>query len=298
MIRRIVALLTIWLTCLVPAAQAENTLPTVTWSRTNFAPYFIVQGTYQNQGIGDQLIEYFSQKIPTYNHLPVEMTLARMLANAQNEIPVCHIALLKTPERERFIEYSDPVMINYANGLITHEQGLQNFGMRPDSITDIDLAEHRDRPMKIMVIQGRSYSSEIDTLIQQNSQQENTIFQFNSSSIGHDQMVRLLAANRIEGFLGRPEEAFFNNIDYQMQQTLYVIGLRGQPKASIVHVGCSRGSWNDELLIEINRLIKQPEVQDYIRSIYIRWLPEQLREQYATDRTASFERLTNKADQP
>lgn len=283
---------------LLPTAQAEETLPTVSWSRTDFAPYFIVQGPYKNQGIGDQLIDYFITKIPEYQHLPEEMTLARMLANARNEIPVCHVALLKTPERELFIEYSDPVMINYANGLITNGQGLAHFGMSPDNITDIDLAAHSGHPINIMVTQGRSYSAEVDSIIKQESQLQNSIFQFKSGSTGHDQMIRLLAANRIEGFLGRPEEAFFDNINYEMKQTLYLIGLEGQPKASVVHVGCSKGSWNDDLLAEINRLIKQPEVQTFISSVYTRWLPEQLRERYALDKAASFEQSAGAASQP
>ncbi|MFW1676526.1 TIGR02285 family protein [Pontibacter sp. JAM-7] len=276
--------------CLLTSAQvqAERTLPQVTWSRTDFAPYFIVQGPYENQGISDKVIQLLISQIPSYQHQAIVMTLPRMLNDAQQGKPICHASLLKTQAREAFIEYSDPVMINYANGIITSAAGLQKFGMSPETITDIDLASLRGKPLSIMVYQGRSYAPHIDQIIAEDRRTDNSIFRVKSGTSEHDRLIRQLFAKRLDGFMGRPEEAYFDSVSHHIRQKLYLIGLTGQPRTSVTRIGCTKGSWNDDLLKEINRLVKTKTMRQAINKAYINWLPEQLRGSYVMDQAIHF----------
>lgn len=258
-------------------------LPEVIWSRTDFAPFFIIDGEYSNQGISDAIIRLFTQHIGGYRHSPTEMTLPRMLESARNGVPVCHVALLKTFEREAFIEYSDPVMITYANGIITTDEGLHRFGMNADRVGAVDLERLTASQLQISVHDGRSYSPLIDRIIARERDRPRSIFVLKMGRKQQDMIVRQLLASRLDGFIARPEEIYFDKTIKRIEQPLFFIGIKGQPAASLTRVGCTRGDWNDSLLQQINALIRQPEIRREIDRHYIKWLPPQLRDRYLSD---------------
>lgn len=265
-------------------------LPDVNWSRTDFAPFYILEGEFENDGISDNVIKLLSKRIKGYHHQAVAMTLSRMLENARQGIPTCHVALRKTAKREVFIEYSDPIMINYANGIITSKANLARFGMSSDNIKEIDFRSLTKQQLNISIHEGRSYSPVIDQVISETINQPDSIFLVKSGKKDQDRLIKLLLAERLDGFIARPEEVYFNKISSKLAEPLFLIGIEGQPIASVVHVGCTKGEWNDSLLEQINQLTKEEDIRAHINQNYMRWLPEQLKKRYRQDQAKFFAR--------
>lgn len=252
----------------------------VIWARTDFPPFFIVRGDYGNQGISDNLIKTFSARISGYRHSTAEMTLGRMLDNAKKGIPTCHVALLKTPEREQFIDYSEPVMISYANGIITSADGLKRLGMDQDQVQYVDLGSLIGKKISISVHQGRSYSPVIDAAIVSQRDNPDSIFQFKAGHQEQERLIKQVLANRLDGFIARPEEVYFRKFSSNEPSPLYLVGIEGQALVSKGYVGCTKGDWNDRLLEQLNHLITLPDVREDIHRDHMKWLPDNLARHY------------------
>lgn len=253
----------------------------VIWGRTDFAPFFIQKGEHSNQGISDNIIRFFSDNITDYQHISAEMSLRRLLQNAEQGVPICHIALLKTPEREKFIDYSAPYMFNYANGIVTSEKGLERIGLSVDNIQPVDLNQLIDKPLRVSAHDGRSYSPEIDSIIAGNRDRPKSIFQMKSGLKELDRLVKLVAHNRLDGLLARPEEAQFIKTEYGIEAPLYFVKISNSPNISKVHVGCAKGEWNDDLFRQIAELVQTREALQVIEASYSQWLPEHLKAHYS-----------------
>ncbi len=253
----------------------------VIWARTDFAPYFILKGDYQNKGISDQVILYFSKNIEGFEHHRVAMSLKRMLKNARSGVAICHVALLKNPERETFIDYSIPIMRSYPNGIITTSTGLYKLGLSPDNIKPIKLTDLLDKNLTISVHDGRSYSPYIDKIIKQEQHKTNSIFQMKTGLKEHERLVLMITNNRIDGLIARPEEVQFINIEQKLEETLYFVEIQDSSSTDISYVGCSKGPWNKALLTKINQLIKQDQdLSKTINDTHKAWLPTHMHDSH------------------
>lgn len=255
--------------------RAETKAPIdVMWARTDFAPYFILKGEHKGKGISDQIIVHLTQKISSVEHRPVNMSLKRMLKNAQSGVAICHVAFLRTPEREIYIDYSLPLMKSYPNGIITTAKGLEKLGLTPKTITPLNLEELIDKNLSISVHDGRSYSPYIDNIIKQELSKKHSIFRVKTGLKEHQRLVLMMANNRLDGLIARPEEVQFINIDQKLDQTLYFVEIIDNSSTDFSHVGCSKGDWNKELIKQINTLIKEDEVLlKKIDDAHKKWLP-------------------------
>ncbi|MAY42757.1 MULTISPECIES: transporter substrate-binding domain-containing protein [unclassified Neptuniibacter] len=258
--------------------RAETKTPIdVMWARTDFAPYFIVKGEHQGKGISDQIIVHLTKKISIVKHHPVNMSLKRMLKNARSGVAICHVALLRTPERETFIDYSLPIMKSYPNGIITTAKGLEKFGLTPKTIAPLNLEKLIDKNLSISVHDGRSYSPYIDNIIKQELSKKHSIFRVKTGLKEHERLVLMMANNRLDGLIARPEEVQFINIDQKLDQTLYFVKIIDNSSTDFSHVGCSKGDWNKELIKQINTLIEEDEVLiKTINDAQNKWLPTHL----------------------
>lgn len=258
--------------------RAETNAPIdVMWARTDFAPYFILKGEHRGTGISDQIINHLATKLSNVEHHPVDMSLKRMLKNAQSGVAICHVAFLRTPERETYIDYSLPIMKSYPNGIITTLQGLEKLGLTPQAIKPINLEMLIDKNLSISVHDGRSYSPYIDSIIKQELSKKHSIFRVKTGLKEHERLVLMMANNRLDGLIARPEEVQFINIDQKLDQTLYFVKIIDNSSTNFSHVGCSKGDWNKELLQQINTLIEEDnELIKKIDDAHKKWLPTHL----------------------
>lgn len=264
-----------------PSHSATDNAPSVIWARTDFAPYFILNGNYQNQGISDQIILYFSKHIDGIRHRSAEMSLKRMLKNAQSGEALCHVALLKTPERATFLDFSLPIMQSYSNGIITSAQGLQKLGMTPETIRPVNLSRVLKKNINISVHDGRSYSPYIDQIIKQEREKPHSVFQIKLGLKEHERLLRMIMNNRLDGLISRPEEMQVIIVEQKLQEALYFVEIIDDTGTDISYVGCSKGAWNKTLLTKINQLIENdPNLSETIHTAHKQWLPDHLHHEH------------------
>jgi uncharacterized protein (TIGR02285 family) len=262
-----------------PKAQADAR-PTVIWARTAFPPYFLLDGARAGEGIADQTQRALTTRIKQFAHISSEMTLKRFIAEAKSgKSQICHAALLKNEEREQFLEYSDPVQIGLGNGLVVTQQGLALLGIdhERDSLS-VSAEQLRDKGFKVAYQEARVYSRVIDAAIANDP--DATIFHTVDGADNTNTLLRMVAANRLDGAIARPHEASFFEQTEHPANSLYYIEIEGAADVSPGYIGCSMGDWNDTLLSEINRLNKTPEVRDAINKAVLDWMPQSLAPRY------------------
>lgn len=233
-----------WFTTLSAwSAMPQN----VVWTRTDFAPYFILEGDAAGQGIADRVIKLFQQRIENYQHSEEAMSLKRVLRSAREGQPFCHVALLKTPQREQFIEYSKPYMMNYANGLLTIKRGLLEMGLDKDEPKGVDFAALAERPdITISVHDGRSYSPMIDDVIARNLASETGALRLKTGKKEMSRLFRMMQIGRLDAIVARPEEGFFYAEAAKLNEPLFFLNVANDVRYSYGRVGCAKGEWNDE----------------------------------------------------
>lgn len=267
-----------WFTALSAWSAAAQS---VVWTRTDFAPYFILEGDFAGRGIADRVIKLFRQQIINHQHSEEAMSLKRVLRSAREGQPFCHVALLKTPQREKFIEYSKPYMMNYANGLLTIKRGLLEMGLDKDDPKGANFAVLAERPdITISVHDGRSYSPMIDDVIARNLASEAGALRLKTGKKEMTRLFRMMQIGRLDAIVARPEEGFFYAEEAKLNESLYFLNVANDVRYSYGRVGCAKGEWNDDLLAQINKLIESPDFLKQVIAIYADWIPEHLRSSY------------------
>ncbi|MFE8071282.1 hypothetical protein QQM79_09490 [Marinobacteraceae bacterium S3BR75-40.1] len=260
------------------ASEAEP--QKVLWARTDFAPFFILKGPYQDQGVGDQLIHFFANTIEGYRHEPTQMSIKRVLQLLQDGVPLCHVAFLKTPSRDAFVEYSDPLMWLYANGVVTTKAMAEKLGHGEDNPPSVSLEQLRRRGLRLSVHDGRAYSPVIDAEIQREAQSDPSLFRVKTGLKETPRLLRMIELGQVDGIILRPEELNYEQMIGETRQPLQFLPLKNTQLFSPTHVACTRGHWNDSLLNQVNERIRSGQAVAIFTEAYSRWLPLALRDRF------------------
>lgn len=252
--------------------------PVIVWARTDFAPVFILKGKYRNQGIGDEAIKLFKKKLKHYNHISADLSLKRALQLAKEGQMICHVSLVNSKERNKFMDFSQPLMRLYANGLVTTKGSLHKFGVSADKIDPVNLKSLTKKQVSISIHDARAYSAYIDDVIKKDKNKPNSIFKVKTGQKDQERLIQMVENHRLDAMIGRPEEAQFSKLQHNIKEDLYFVPLEGQPITSMGHVGCAKGDWNKALISTLNQMIeKDEELKSTIYESYQKWLPSQLR---------------------
>ncbi|WP_415901359.1 hypothetical protein ACMXYR_09395 [Neptuniibacter sp. QD29_5] len=261
-----------------PIKADSNKKLSIVWARTDFAPVFILKGKYSNQGIGDEAIKLFKRKLKNYRHISADMSLKRVLQLAKEGQMICHVSLVNSKERQKFMDFSRPLMRLYANGLVTTKGALHKFGVSADNINPVSLTALTKRSVSISIHDARAYSAYIDAVIKDNISKPNSIFHVKTGQKDQERLIQMVENHRLDAMIGRPEEAQFSKLQHNIKEDLYFVPLEGQSATSMGHVGCAKGEWNKALINTLNQMIENDkELKSTIYDAYQKWLPSQLR---------------------
>ncbi len=88
-----------------PDAQAGE--KKIIWYQSDFPPYVILKGQAREKGIQNQINEYLIKRLPEYEHTYDVANYSRILENLKNERHGVAGPVFKTPEREKYLFYSE-----------------------------------------------------------------------------------------------------------------------------------------------------------------------------------------------
>ena len=173
--------------------------------------------------------------------IPWKRVLREVEQGSYDGIPM----LLKTPEREAYLAYSEPFMVG--RNLLWSVADAQGQAFEWDSIDDL-------RGKRIGIVMDYSYGEQFDTLFR-----EGTLDSVQARNA--DNLFKLLANGRVELVLASEAVGFL----YAGQiKDARILPAAKPTDTDIYHIGISRKSWAVELLPEINRVIAELSAEGFI----------------------------------
>ena len=173
--------------------------------------------------------------------IPWKRALREVEQGAYDGIPI----LLKTPEREAYLKYSDPFLVG--RNLVWSVADAQGRVFQWESIDDL-------RGKRIGIVPDYSYGEQFDKLFAQGE-----LTPIHAPAVNN--LFLMLAKGRIDLALASESVGYLyaENIE-----DVVILPAEQPTDADIYHIGISRKSWAVELLPQINRIIYELQAEGYI----------------------------------
>jgi uncharacterized protein (TIGR02285 family) len=264
-----------WLLALVAILSAGRVLaeepPTLNWHRMQFAPTFILTGEARDQGFGDVLLRALAAKLPQYQHQFILAPLERVLERTgEGQELACAGALLRTPEREARMYFSDPFLTMPPNGAVIRANDRSRFEpfMKNGrlSLTQVLQTE----TFAIGITRNRSYGSGINALLALHAGQSSVV-EKRGQSAGAVTLSDLSAQQGIDLVIAYPLEAAYWLKTSHSPVPLYFLPVAEAPDAEEPRIACSRTPQGEQAIAAINVLLADPEFRQSYLHAYADW---------------------------
>ncbi|MFB9354487.1 transporter substrate-binding domain-containing protein [Sneathiella chinensis] len=268
---------------LLPAlatANPHNDGTTINWfvghfPPVHFAPSETTPDTANLQGFGDRNLTYLSDHLTGFNHAFYRGTsYRRSEALIRTSDLACNPTMLKTPEREQYIAFSDPIYVVLPN-MLAYRPG-DDWKFTPH-LTDGKIDMHslvQDRQRRGSVTLGRSYGKAVDEALQS----VGTVPHI--AQLRHSQLaINLLDVGRIDYVIAFPSEiSHFRSLNKQRPDGIRYFPIKGMNELIKGHVGCTKNPNGLKVIEAVNKIIRDTNPYPLFKSYYLEWLePEAAR---------------------
>jgi uncharacterized protein (TIGR02285 family) len=226
----------------------------IIWLKSNYPPYYITDGPNANTGIADRLEQLLRKELTGYEHDTLVANWRRILQMMKSGKNVVCLTFLKTPERERFIQYSILTSVKPATGICVRAGDPLFKGM--ESISFTDLLNKKD--LKIGITHGRAYGKAIDRALKENKNARNIVVR--TSSDGIDGLISLLMRKRIDALICYPHEANIVAREKNLKGKIKQLGVVEQAPLNLSYSGAPKTAWGKKVIKEINRIYRKHHV--------------------------------------
>ncbi|MBE7636624.1 TIGR02285 family protein [Sneathiella sp. P13V-1] len=252
---------------------------TVFWGSVDFPPVYIQEGKLKNQGIMDHIVQELTNRIPSYNHEHLPVSLSRLMEEFKSGRQVCFAGLFKTAEREKFIAFSDPISTLSPNVLITSSLQSEKLSPYLNANNHIDL-EHllESNTLKLEVMAERSYGQAIDKLIKSNNGAYKEKITVRKGLPKSGLLIKQIAYGRIQATLGHVTENYYQAVQQGLEKQVLFYPIQGNHEGPKMYVGCSKGLWSRDFMPNLNAAISSIGDDGSFQRSRNRWLPENLKE--------------------
>jgi len=197
----------------------------------------------------------------------VVATHARAYQMVKKQLNYCMFNLIKTPERERFLLFSQqPISIYPPIRLITlPDSSLSN----PFSFKQMNDAEN----FKIGIATGRSYGLIIDEILGRNKSH----LYFNNQHNSTQSLMGMLAKKRIAGFLEYTStmKDAYKGAESNQGVKFKALAIEGNTKPAMGYLACSPSKAGKEIIDAIDKAFKLPNINDQYISLHRQYFGDQ-----------------------
>lgn len=281
--RHLLILLVVLTPAIACRAATADDRPVAQWFYVDVPPAMILKGADKGTGYVDRIIGLFKRSMPGYRHEDVQSSVTRMFATMQERDGICTGGLLRTPEREKVLFYSNSFYPVLVNRLVTNraKRPLLAPYVSPEGHVDLRALADDDRLVAGYVGQ-RFYSPLIQQFIE--TRTANDPEGRLRVLIPNDRFSLLLRHDRIDFAFGLAAEIYYQSLREEAAAEgaeLVSYAVRGEPVAKPGGFACSGGPLGRQIAGEINRLVADPAIRAEIRSYYTDWLDEDARRDFA-----------------
>ncbi|WP_147821959.1 TIGR02285 family protein [Salidesulfovibrio onnuriiensis] len=251
----------------LPAAAQD----TITWIYSDFPPVHITSGPLKGQGYGDYITTLLINNMPEFHHERLSCNPLRAKELMLQKSKVANPALLKRPDREKFIEFSIPAYVVIPNTALIFKRHLEKLTPYLNKEGQLQLARAiTESNLKLGINVERAYGGIIDETLAKYKTHRN--IHTNFTMLGSQ--LALMEKERIDYAIGYPMEAQYLNKKYKNRDAIVCIPIEGMPDYYLGYVGCPKNEWGKNVIGKINEvLLKYRNTPEY-KEGYESWLDE------------------------
>lgn len=252
--------------------------PVLQWAKPGLEPLFIDDGTDVGRGVGDQMFVQVQELMPQYDHVNLRLNYPRLLEELRKGSNVCAI-LHHTPEREKFMVYSQAVVVTPSYQLYVSTKALPRFkektGWAGESAS-FDQLLSMSHGLKMAVTPGQSYGAERDKILNRHFDKLEVIRSF----ADQEALVKMLAANRMDMVLGFPWVMNYRVEQLDIRSDMVKILLSDVAQYEASYIACADTPLGRSVVQSIDEI--SPPVHDRSKSFLPRWLTAKESQSYYT----------------
>ena len=270
--------------------HAQNSENEIIWLRAHFPPASILKGPAAGTGTVDRMQILLERELPTITHIKMDGNYKRILHELKSRKPACATAILKTPEREKFVYYSVPFIVIYPNGLVIEKVMIDKVRKFIDAEGRVDLGKLiLQGNLKIGYSSGRAYGQAIDNAVNQHKGSPNLEPLYHTLFLG---ILKMIEGKRdVQGAFGFAREiGYFKKIG-QLKEDFIWLPIAGMPSHLLGHMGCAKTPWGAKMIQQINKILIENRATDQALSFYSDYLDRTMRNDYHVQARAVFKAM-------
>ncbi|ALS99717.1 TIGR02285 family protein [Lacimicrobium alkaliphilum] len=241
----------------------------ILWLRPDFPPGTFVKGPMKDQGYNDLTRQFLARRLPQYQH-NVQTAGYERIIKLMQEHNVCIVGLYKSPQRQRYILYSEPRGVVLPNGLIIRAADREIFSPYMTE-QGVDLSSLMKNPELIGgVADGRLYKGPVDSELAKHQKTEH-LLRRSGANVFSD-LLKMLDLKRIDYTFGFPVELVYQQRLGTISQQIAFLPIEGMPQATPSYIACSRNKWGEQVIGDINKVLRVHRLSPEYLHAYQQWL--------------------------
>ncbi|MBQ4839643.1 MULTISPECIES: TIGR02285 family protein [Pseudoalteromonas] len=259
-------LLLIMLTC---AAESKS----IDWIITDFPPYYMISDANEGTGRDELIIDLLHQYLPAYSDNKVYFPASRAIrALSDKRHTFCMLSLHKTPQRQKFIQFSNHyTTVGLSPTIVMAKKTLEALGYK--DLEQIKLKKFIEQHKLVLgVMMQRSYGKQLDAII--NSMPKGQVV-VRPGQDALESLTHMLSKGRVDAVIGYPSEHFYLHQLTGQKEMVQLLIEDVQPIA-YGYVGCTNNESGKQIINEIDRILNDVAKSQAFKEIMLKWLPSYL----------------------
>ncbi|MEN3809387.1 hypothetical protein ABH309_02400 [Chromobacterium piscinae] len=239
---------------LMISANARADDNTIRWQMPGNPPVTITDGPDKGQGYADVFLRYFIERTPEYNSVIEHASLARVSGLMKQGQHVCQPSLLKTSEREAYMEFSNPVEFVLPYYVVVRSDRAARLAAYRNADGAIDIARLMHEISLTTVRQEmRGYPPVILSAFTAAAGQKN-ILQTSADDVAP---FSQLASGWVDYIIAYPDEVYWfaRHLKLPISVKFIYLPIAGHSEYTLGYAACTKGPWGRKIVKRVNEIV-------------------------------------------
>lgn len=250
----------------------------ILWLKPNFPPANFVSGLLHGLGYYDRMEEFIINRMDKYEHGHIVAGYGRIL-NYLKQRNGCAVGLIRNPERESFLAYSEVALLVFPNGVITRRDNIEKFAPHLNEDGRV-MAKSlmKDTALMVGIAEGRIYDGVIDEIYSKSKNKPNIITRRGEDVLSG--LISMLDLGRIDLTFGYPVELEYHLSLGVLKNEMVFLQIQEMPKFIESHVVCRNNAWGQGMIREIDKILLMYRSSSEFLHYYEFWLDFEIRNRH------------------